>query len=421
VNSDKPLTVWIINPYGGLPGEGWRDYRSTLIANALAQAGHNTVWWVSNFEHRSKRFRTPDWTDVQVNPRFLIRMVPSTAYASHISLARIRYEKTFARRVFERALTCAPPDVIVLAEPALFVAPSILRLVERWHAKLIVDIIDLWPELFHIILPRRLSRLGRWLFWPYYRRRAALFRKADAVVAVTRDYLAVAQNVARAKTSEVIYWGVDIGAVEAADMSATGYIPQSLRNRTKRPGEVWAIYAGTLGDNYDIRTILTAAEILGAEQCPVTLLIAGEGPLRGEVLAAIENKRLGNLLYLGELSAQDVTHIYKLCDIALSTYRAGSTVSMPIKAYDYMNAGLPMVNSLERELGSIVREKNIGIQYTPENPVSLASALRELVENPDLRRRMGENAKRMGVSFDATCQYRKFVRVVERVAGDESR
>lgn len=190
------LTVWIINPYGNIPGEGWRDYRSTLIANALTKAGHKIVWWVSNFEHRSKSFRFSGWKDIEVNPNFTIRVVPSTPYTSHISLSRIRYEKTFARRLCKRAAEFDHPDIIILAEPALFVSPFVLKPIRQWRTKLVVDILDLWPELFHIALPVWISRMGRLIFFPLYMRRAALFRKADAIVAVTKDYLSVAQSVA---------------------------------------------------------------------------------------------------------------------------------------------------------------------------------------------------------------------------------
>ena len=413
--SKKPqLTVWIINPYGNILGEGWRDYRSTLIAKALTEAGHKTVWWVSNFEHRSKSFRSPSWADIEVNLNFMIRVVPSTPYALHISLDRIGYEKIYARRLCKRAAEYAPPDVIILAEPALFVSPLVIKLIRHWKTKLLVDILDLWPELFHIALPVWLSKMGRLIFLPLYMRRAALFRKADAIVSTTKDYLDIAQRIVDNPISAVIYLGVDVRGIQTGMLSSDNF-PEALHARRKAPCEVWAIYAGTLGNNYDIRTILLAAELLTATDFPVTILIAGEGPLKSEVLTAIERKNLKNLIYVGRLSAQAVTHLYGHCDVALLTYIAGSTVSMPLKAYDYIAAGLPIVNSLYREIGSIIREKNIGIQYEPENPVSLAEAIQKLANNSEMRKEMSENAKRLASFFDEADQHRKFVDIVERV------
>ena len=413
-NNTSQLTVWIINPYGNIPGEGWRDYRSTLIAKALAEAGHHVVWWVSNFEHRSKTFRSPGWANFEVNPNFMIRIVPSTRYTSHISLSRIRYERTFARRFCQCAAECAPPDVIILAEPALFVSPLVLELIRHWKTKLVVDILDLWPELFHIALPVWLSKLGSLIFLPLYMRRAALFRRSDAIVAVTKDYLEVAQRIVDKSITAVIYLGVDVKGIQSG-MLASDTLPEALRLYQKKPGDVWAIYAGTLGDNYDIRTILLAAELLATKDCMVTILIAGDGPLKSEVLAAIETKRLKNLIYVGSLSAQAVTHLYGYCDIALSTYIAGSTVSMPLKAYDYMAAGLPIVNSLAREFGSIIRDKHIGLQYESQNAVSLSESIQKLARDSEMRNAMRANAISMACSFDESDQHCKFVQIVERL------
>ncbi|MBM3349747.1 MAG: hypothetical protein FJY58_08650 [Betaproteobacteria bacterium] len=33
------MKTWIVNPYGTLPGEGWRDYRSQMLAQALVALG----------------------------------------------------------------------------------------------------------------------------------------------------------------------------------------------------------------------------------------------------------------------------------------------------------------------------------------------------------------------------------------------
>lgn len=90
------MKIWIINPYGNLPNEGWREYRSNLVAEAFAKKDHEVVWWVSNFEHRSKKFRSNSWKDIQVNDKYLIKLVPSSSYTSHISLARIKHERNFA-------------------------------------------------------------------------------------------------------------------------------------------------------------------------------------------------------------------------------------------------------------------------------------------------------------------------------------
>jgi len=133
------MKIWIINPYGNLPNEGWREYRSTLIAEAFAKKDHEVVWWVSNFEHRSKKFRSNSWKDIQVNDKYLIKLVPSSSYTSHISLARIKHERNFAnnfrKKIFE---SDEKPDLIIIGEPALFFSDIIIDVINKKKIPLIL-------------------------------------------------------------------------------------------------------------------------------------------------------------------------------------------------------------------------------------------------------------------------------------------
>jgi glycosyltransferase involved in cell wall biosynthesis len=412
------MHVWQVNPYGALPGESWREFRTVLAARALVQAGHTVTWWVANFEHRSKAFRTAGWERRPLFAGFDAEIVPTSAYQRHISMKRIAFERTFALRIREHANRAARPDVIVLTEPALFTAAPIVALAEDWSVPIVLDIGDLWPELFQLALPRSARRLAPALFAPLYWRRARLARRASGYISVTRDYLALLQSIAPRSAAAVAYWGVDVSGIRAELVAPTPLPPMAAR--AKRPGEVWAVYAGTLGPNYDIRTILGAAERLRSAGVDITIFIAGDGVSRGEVEAAIRDRSLTNCHFLGPLPAATVTKLYSVCDVALSTYVRESTVSMPIKAFDYFAAGLPVVNSLGRDLGALVTSRAVGLQYEAENPEALASALRVLAADVEGRARMAANAARLGEEFDWRVQYREYVHVVEAVHAAEA-
>ena len=42
--------VWIVNPYGALPTEGWLEYRSFKLARELISRGFEVTIWISKFE-----------------------------------------------------------------------------------------------------------------------------------------------------------------------------------------------------------------------------------------------------------------------------------------------------------------------------------------------------------------------------------
>lgn len=406
------MNVWIVNPYGNLPDEGWRDYRSTMLANALERAGHNAIWWVSNFEHRSKQFRSDDYRELSISPRFRVHLVPSSRYAGHISFARIRYERKFAYNFARFARRHEPPDVIVIADPSLFTSGPVVEYASGQNIRLIVDVLDLWPELFHMLLPKPLTWFGRLLFAPLYRRRAKLFRRADALVAASQDYLSLAQSIAPNVPAELAYLGIDLSAFRCV---ATPLIPcNGLNLPRKGADDVWAIYAGTLGNNYDIDTIIQSARIILAKAPELKILIAGDGPLRSKIEAVIA-AGLSNMLFLGSLPVDDLTRLYRKCDISLSTYRGNSTVAFPVKAYDYLAAGLPVVNSLHKDWGRLLKAENIGLQYESENPSSLASALIYLADNREELAEMRLKALDIAELFDCRLQHDKYVKFIERI------
>ena len=109
-HAPNSMHVWCVNPYGPLPGESWREYRTVLAARALVAAGHTVTWWAANFEHRSKQFRASDWETRTPFPGFELVLVPTTSYQRHISMERIRFEQTFARRVAEQPSRARHPS-----------------------------------------------------------------------------------------------------------------------------------------------------------------------------------------------------------------------------------------------------------------------------------------------------------------------
>jgi glycosyltransferase involved in cell wall biosynthesis len=408
------MKVWIVNPYGNLPDEGWREYRSTMLAKAFNKRGHEVIWWVSNFEHRSKKFRSDTWKDIQINDKYLIRLVPSTPYSSHISLARIKHERRYAKKLREYVHNSKDrPDLIILADPSLFYSDLIIGFIRKENVPLIIDILDLWPELFHIILPPGFESLGRILFAPLYWKRAWLLRKADGIIGATRDYLAIGKSENNTKYTDVSYLGIDLSCVK--DLKNSQFENVELNYYIKPPNESWVIYAGTLGKNYDISTIISCSQKIEEMKLPVKIFLAGEGDLRVEVENKIKLGRLNNLIYLGKLSASDLTLFYRNCDLALSCYVKKSTVSMPVKAFDYLAAGLPIVNSLERDLGDFIIRYNVGIQYKAENSLSMLFAIKRLVEDRKMLSEMKMNALMLAETFDSSTQSEKVVSLAEKI------
>jgi glycosyltransferase involved in cell wall biosynthesis len=412
------LKIWLINAYGNLPTEGWSEYRTTLMANALSEAGHEVVWWVSNFEHRSKKYRSESWKDIRINDNFTIKIVPSTSYIKHISFARIKYERIFCHNLYNKILEIDErPDFVIVGEPALFTSDIISKLIKKLNTRLIIDIIDLWPELFKIFLPNYLKRYERLIFWPFYHRRNLFLKKADAIIAVSNDYLELGKKYSNANFYDTIYWGLNSKRIENLFLKENiDSVFSEHLIPIKKVNDFFVIYAGTLGENYDIFSILQAALNLQLKDIRhIKIIIAGDGPLKNTIINFIHENNLKNLFFIGRINNDTLHCLFSECDLSLCTYVSNSTVSMPIKFYDYISAGLPILCSLKREIGSLILKYKIGLVYISEDAVDLEKKMYELSINRPLIKEMKNNANNLAFKFSYKNQYQKIVDLINKM------
>lgn len=407
------MRVWLINPYGTLPGEAWRPYRTAMQAQALALAGHEVSWWISTLQHRTKKFRAAEFEKRSLPDGAQAFLVPSGTYSSHISLARIQYERAFAREVVARASAESPPDVLVVVDPALFFGLPIAEWAVSRGARLVVDIMDLWPELFRIALPPAFRFSAPIVFSPLYARRQRLLRMASGVTAVSKDYLEPARDASVTCPTLVSYiGGAPLGASTDEGLAE---LVQRYRLPERKSTDMWFVYAGTLGAGYDVSTLIASIALIAEESATSQFLIAGDGPRRADV-EALARKYPRQVHYVGVVDPQTLDGLYKLCDVGLSLYAPESTVSMPTKIYDYFFAGLAVLNSLGRECGELIEHEQLGWNFRSGDVQRLAEAFRSCLANPVEVARRGANALAVAERFDASRQSKAFADFVSDLA-----
>ena len=399
------MKVWIINPYGNIAGENWRPHRSFTVAKAFEFDGHDVTYWISNMDHRSKFERKEKEI---YDDKLKIKIVPSTEYSEHISISRIKFEVNFIKQFRVLAqLENTKPDLIIIGEPSLFISYNFIKYISKYDIKFIIDIVDLWPELFKLVLPKFLQPLHKIIFSPFYLKRSWFLKKASGILSVSKAYLKIATDINVKVASKVVYWGVDLGSFNVVDIMENS---ESTLN---------IIYAGTLGDNYDIKSIIDCAKKVQEQNLDVHIYIAGDGNLRDFVITSIKQFNLTKTTYLGRISPKDLVTYYQKCQLALSTYTRESTVSMPIKAFDYFAAGLPLLNSLRMDLGEMVLEHNLGLNYDPGNSNDLFEKMMYLRSNVEQIKEMRLNCLEIAKQFDDSVIYKEYIDFCKKIYSNE--
>ena len=80
-------------------------------------------------------------------------------------------------------------------------------------------------------------------------------------------------------------------------------------------------------------------------------------------------------------------------------------------------AGIPVINTQDsEEYRHILEEYSCGINCDNGNIESIARGIRTLIDNSELRSKMGENSKKLGDElFDRTKTYPKLINVIEKL------
>jgi len=414
----KRLKIWLFNPYGPLPDEGWREYSYVTIGSVLTAAGHEVVWWTSNFSHHFKTVRSTGWQDRTLSSGMVVRLVPTPGYRRNIGFGRLRRDFLFGWRAYRRALRLDAPDIILTSEPATMAGFAGPRLAGKTGALLLYDQMDLWPELIVQALPRRLQSLGNLFFWPIYLYRRRMFATLDGAMALARPYLeSVTRHLPRGRSLPelVVYNGIDVPAFRSLMADP---LPNDIAQLFDRPG-LKAVFAGSLGPSYDVEPMVSAARRLASTSSTISLYIAGDGPARPMVEAAAAE--CPNLIYLGKVSPDLLPRVYARCDVGLACYSERSNVEMCDKFYDYTAAGLAIVNSLQGEVSDWIKSSALGLQYRAGDPASLVHALTRLDTDRDSLSASRAASWEIAMRFNRDTQHAQLPRWIESLVRDRDR
>jgi glycosyltransferase involved in cell wall biosynthesis len=425
----RPLSVWLVNPFDDIPGEGLPPLRYWTLARVLAARGHDVIWWTATWSHRRKAIRSAP-LGIREDEGFAVRLVAVRPYEKDASLARIGshrdFGKTFERLANESVSSgqLERPDIILASLPPLDSPEAAARLAKKLDATFVLDVQDLWPETFDRLLPGPsfLKRLiAPFMLGGMLKRRQALVAAADAVSAATQTYAdAVLRDAPDALPRHVCY----VGAYPQEFPSPPrlmNHVPEAGSDESATPEQapLECVYAGTLEAGQDLDVLAGAARQLSASGVRATIHVAGTGAgeagLRRAAAAGTGSCRLE---VHGLLPRQAYVNLLARCDLGLVCVKPESMVAVPNKACDFAAAGLAIVNSLPGELQRLIDEHAAGVAYTAGDAASLARAIAGFVTDPSRLTACRQGARRLAAAeFDRERTYPKFADWLETVSG----
>jgi glycosyltransferase involved in cell wall biosynthesis len=244
-------------------------------------------------------------------------------------------------------------------------------LICRWlyRKKLVYDIFDFYADHLRKT-PEWIKSLIRWADL-----RAA--SRADAVILVDEARKPQILGV-RIKRLRVIYNTPEDTTPEITD--ATNQITTGLR----------IVYVGLLQFERGLLELLTVLE----EHPEWELDLAGFGGDSQSILARAEI--LPNVTWHGRIPYQKTLQLTASADVSFATYDPeipNHRYASPNKIFEAMMLGIPIIAARGTNMDRIALENECGLVVEYGDLVDLENALQKLADDPDLRKRLGENGR----------------------------
>lgn len=159
-------------------------------------------------------------------------------------------------------------------------------------------------------------------------------------------------------------------------------------------------FAGGLKPWHGIEFLLDAFTQVHAEDPDCHLLIVGDGPLRMWIEGYARGARVHDKVTVtGWRPYRDLPGLMKRMDVALAPYPdLDDFYFSPLKLFEYMGIGLPIVASAIGQIREVIDDGNTGLLARPGDATNLAALIGRVRRDPALGRSLGlaagEQAKR---------------------------
>jgi glycosyltransferase involved in cell wall biosynthesis len=390
------MNIWLLTIGELLPlSDNVRKLRVPMLADTLVARGHNVLWWTSAFEHQRKIWVVEKDREIVIQPNYKLYCIRGCGYKKNVSLARYIDHRIIAHKFRKLAPDYPKPDIIVASMPCYHLAYEGALYAHAHNIPFVVDIRDLWPDIFWEHFPAFLQWCIKCVLWQDSQKLRKQLRLADAIVAMSEGVLKWGlEKISRSRqmNDRVFYLGY-CGAKVA-------------ERKEKQPLPSWAadlvdkkifLFSGTFGRSYELALIIEVArKFYDQKREDVVFVLAGTG----EQFRYIQQKSSGltNVILPGWISQDEIQQLLKISWAGLVACKAVLN-AMPNKVFEYLSAGLPLISSLEGEMAGLIDKYGLGFNYRVGDFEGLYQSIVKLAADEQLRNKIAENCLRFFQKF----------------------
>jgi colanic acid/amylovoran biosynthesis glycosyltransferase len=165
----------------------------------------------------------------------------------------------------------------------------------------------------------------------------------------------------------------------------------SARPFRENPSPFEILFVGRLAPVKGAHVLVAALDRLVKEGREMRLRFVGHGPERAALERSVTERGLDpHVIFEGWQNADRVRELYQQADIfALPSFAEG----IPVVLMEAMAMEIPCVTTRVTGIPELIRDQVDGLLVTPANDEELAAAIARLMDDPELRQRIGGAAR----------------------------
>ena len=396
-----------------------RLHRMGALAEVLHARGHQVTVWSSTTNHRDKTVRSNDRLVTSYLPGYDVVLIDAPIYKRNISFSRIIHNiKTAAKfKDIASASSLDAPDLIVSAYPPIELTNAGVQVANKMGVPIVVDLRDLWPDIFVEILPRWIQFIARLATYPFNRQARFIADNATAIVGITDEFV---EWFERKSSNQSLKAKMSFYLSYKIENLSNGDRAEALRfwlDKGLAPSdEVFTICMfGNLGENAEIPLLVDAArKIMDDNIHNVRFVVCGVGQILDELLDL--TKDLPNFYLPGWITKKQIRVLMEMSHAGALPYRSdrGFELSFPNKVGEYLSEGLPILSSINGVMSKFLDAEDVGLTYKNQDLEDLVNTIYILIEGKDLQANMRKNAHAVYQrKFNAEIVYQSYADYLE--------
>ncbi len=305
------------------------------------------------------------------------------------------------------------PDIIVGTSPQFFTVCAAFSSAALRRLPWIFELRDLWPDSIRAVGSLKNSFFIRLMA----KVEMFLYRKADAIVAVTNSF-----------REELFKKGIDkrkiyvvTNGVDLQKFYKRKKDYELIRNLKLEKKFVLG-YIGTHGLAHGLETLLYAAEKLQNKKSEINeqLILVGDGAEKAKLQKLSIELKLKNVIFVDTVPKDQIVRYWSILDYAiihLKDQELFKTV-IPSKVFESIGMGIPILHGVRGESADIVSEGNIGKLFNPEDVGSLVKVIEEAKSAPNVTKKLGLNAVSKSLKYDRKNLANEMLKIMKSTANE---